>query len=92
MGQIGKLLDSATELPIYPSFARVNIGDPLISLSPEVVEDLFSDQFYAYNIVEGIRSRVISNDLTMLDIGPVNHATWLRTSIAFAVYRFRNTH
>ena len=40
VGPIGKLLDSVTELPTNLSFARVNIGDPLFSLYPEVVEDL----------------------------------------------------
>ena len=80
MGPIGKPLDSVTELPIIPFFTRVNIGDPLISLSPKVVGDLFSDQFYAYNIVEDIRSVVISNDLAFLKIGPVNHARWLTTA------------
>ena len=74
MGPIGKLLDSVKELLINSSFARVTIGDPLISFSPEVVEDLSSDQFYAYNIIEGIRSGAISNDLALLEIGPVNHA------------------
>ena len=74
MGPIGKLLDQVTELPINPFFAKVTIGDPLISLSPEVVEDLSSDQLYAYNIDEGIRSGAIYNDFALLKIGPVNHA------------------
>ena len=79
MGTMVKLLESVTQFLINPSFARVNIGEYLISLSPEVVEDLSSDQFYAYNIVEGIRAGVISNDLAMLEIGLVNHARWLTT-------------
>ena len=54
MGPIVQLLESVTEFLINSSFARVNIGESLISLSPEVVEDLSSDQFYAYNIVDGI--------------------------------------
>ena len=80
MGLIGKLPDSVTELPVTPSYARVNNSNPLISLSPEVIEDLSSDPFYAYNIVESIRSRVISNDIAMLEIGPVNHGRWLTTA------------
>ena len=80
MGPIGKLLDSVTKLPINSHFARVNIGNPSISLSPEVVEVHSSDQFYAYNIVEGIRCGLIPNDLAMLEIGPVNHARWLTTA------------
>ena len=35
MVPIGRLLDSVTELPINPSFARVNFGNPSISLSPQ---------------------------------------------------------
>ena len=80
MGPISKLLDSVTEFPINPYFARVTIGDSLISLSPEVVEDLSSDQFYTCNIVEGIRSGAISNDLALLEIDPVNHARWRTTA------------
>ena len=49
-------------------------------MSPEVVEDLSLDQFYAYNIVEGIRSEVIFNDIPTLEIVPVNHAIWLITA------------
>ena len=74
------MLDSVTELPINLFFARVNIGDSLISLSSEVVENLFSDQFCAYNIVEAIRSGDIYNDLGILDIGAVNHTRWLTTA------------
>ena len=32
-GNIGKMLDSATELEIDPSFSKLSIGQPLISLS-----------------------------------------------------------
>ena len=65
-----------TVLPVDPSFARVNLSDPSILLSSEVVEDLSFDQFCAYGIhvVKGIRSVVISNDLAM---GPIDHARWV---------------
>ena len=59
---------------------RVDIGDPLISLSPEVVEDLSSYPFYACNIDGGIRSGIISNDLAMFEMGPTNQSRLRTTS------------
>ena len=85
MAPICKLLDSMTELPTNPSFARGISGDLLISLFPEVVEDLSSNRFYAYNIAEGIRSGAISNDLALLEIYPVDQTRWLTT--ANRIYR-----
>ena len=38
------VLDSATELEIDPSFSKLSIGQPLISLSDSVVKDLSTDQ------------------------------------------------
>ena len=41
---------------------------------------LSTDQFYGYKIVSVIRSGIISKDLALLEIGPVNHSRGLTTA------------
>ena len=79
-GTIGKMLDSATDLEINPSFEKIQLGDDLIYLTNEVLEDLSTDQAYGYKITEAIRSGQIQKDLALLEIGPVNHSRWLTTA------------
>ena len=79
-GPIGKLLNSATDLTINPTFPTIIVGDPPTPLTPGVIEDLSADQYYAYNIVQAIRSGNLPGDLAVLEIGPVNHARWLTTA------------
>jgi hypothetical protein len=76
-GDIGKLLDSATELEINPNFEKVAIGPPLIELTDKVIKDLSTDQAYAYKITNAIRSGVLSNMLALLEIGPICESRWL---------------
>ena len=76
-GVIGKLLDSATELQINPKFEAIYVGPPLPDLITEVLKDLSTDQAYGWRIVMAIRSGVVSQDLALLEIGPVNHSMWL---------------
>ena len=76
---IGKLLDIVTGMEISPFFVVVNLGELLIQLPGDVIRNLTSDQFYAYNIVTAIRSGNLPNDMARLEIGPVSHARWLTT-------------
>ena len=76
-GNIGKMLNTATELEIDPSFTKLSIGEPLISLSDKVVKDLSSDQAYGYRITQAIKIGELSMDLALLEIGPVSHSRWL---------------
>ena len=55
-GPIGKLINSATDLAINPTFPTITVGDPPTPLTPDVTEELSAHQYCAYNIVEAIRS------------------------------------
>ena len=79
-GDIGKMLDNATELKINHSFTKLSIGELLISLSDDVVKDLSTDQSYGYRITQAIRTGELLTDLTLLEIGPVSHSRWLTTA------------
>ena len=73
-------LHRATELDLNPKFHPINIGDPLVELSDEVLKDMSTDQVYGWRIVQDIRSDNLTMDLGLLEIGPVNHARWLTTA------------
>lgn len=79
-GNIGKKLDTATELEINLSFTKLTIGEPLISLSDSIVKDLSTDQAYGYRITQAIRTGNLPTDLALLEIGPVSHSRWLTTA------------
>lgn len=76
-GTIGKMLNTATELEINHSFIKLSIGEPLISLSDNVVKSLSTDQAYGYRIIQAIRTGNLPRDLALLQIGPVSHSRWL---------------
>ena len=76
-GPIGEMLDIATDLEINPRFKKVDIGPPPIQLRQEVINDLSTDQYYAYKITGAIRAGVVSTTLANLQIGPINHSRWL---------------
>ena len=76
-------MSEVTELEIDPSFKAITAGDDLIELRPEIIKDLSPDQYYGYLMVKAIRSGILSEDLAMLEIGPVNHARWNTTGNRF---------
>ena len=77
--KIGSLFDEVTTLEINPFFTKVEIGKPLINLSNDVVKDLSTDQYYSYQIAQAIQSGLVSQQLGLFKIGPVNMARWLTT-------------
>ena len=79
-GDIGKMLDTATELEINPTFIKLSIGQPLIPLSDSIIMDLSTDQAYGYRITQSIRTGELSSNLALLEIGPVCHSRWLTTA------------
>ena len=79
-GSIGKALSNATEYDINPNFTPISIGPPLIELPEEVIGDLSTDQHYGYKIVCAIREGKLPKELSLLEIGPVNHSRWLTTA------------
>ena len=74
------MLDTVTELEIDVNFKPITIGQPLIPLPDDIINDLSTDQSYAYRIVAAIRSGVIPRNLELLEIGPVCHSRWLTTA------------
>jgi len=79
-GEIGKMLDTATELAIDSSFTKVSIGEPFIPLTDSVINNLSADQAYGYRITQAIRTGELPADLALLEIGPVSHSRWLTTA------------
>ena len=79
-GDIGKLLDQATDIEIEPDFEKIDFGDTVKPLPSDVVQDLSTDQAYAYKIRPAIKNGVVSDMLANLQIGPVNHSRWLTTA------------
>ena len=79
-GPLGKMLDTATELEINPRFPKIEIGPPSIELREEVINDLSTDQFYAYLITTAVKTGVVPERLANLEIGPVSHSRWLTTA------------
>ena len=51
-------------------------------LPQEVIQNLSSDQFYAYQICRAVISGKVENDLAQLEVGGLSHARWL-TLVAF---------
>ncbi|ESO04063.1 hypothetical protein HELRODRAFT_173137 [Helobdella robusta] len=80
-GPIGKIFDDAVDLDINPNFIRITVGLPLIELKQSLIDDLSTDQYYGYMIVNAIRSSVVPDRLANLQIGPVCHSRWLTTAL-----------
>ena len=74
------MLDDVTNLEIDDKFDKIDVGPPLIDLSPEAIADLSADQAYGYMIVSAIRSGVVPDKLRYLGIGPVCRSRWLTTA------------
>ena len=49
-GPLRKMLNKATDLEINPSFTKIDIGSPLIVLSPEIIKGFSTDQSCADRI------------------------------------------
>ena len=52
-------------------------------MPPEVINDLSTDQAYAYRIMKMITTGVVDRELLQLQIGKVSHSRWLTTAIRF---------
>lgn len=81
-GPLGKCLNGVTQLPVA-EFEPVTVGEQLIDLGPEVVQDLTDDQRYAYDMARAIREGEVPRDLANKKIGAINHSRWLTTASSF---------
>lgn len=84
-GPIGQQLNfCAHELPVANYTPIANRNFPLLSWVDIV--DLSSDQYYAYRICRSVISGEVTQDLSLLEIGPVVHSRWL--TLACRILRF----
>ena len=72
-GEIGKLLDTATEFEVNFKFPQIVTHIEVIDISSEIVRDLSTDQSYAYKIWKSITSGVLDPIIAKLEIGPLCH-------------------
>ncbi|XP_065670747.1 uncharacterized protein LOC136089067 [Hydra vulgaris] len=78
-GPIGKLLTKITEMERNYSFKPISIGPGLIELHEEIVEELSSDQNYAYKICQTVINGTLTEDLANQKPDTLVHSRWLNT-------------
>ena len=81
--ELGKMLDTVTELNTNRNFETVTLGEPLIALPDKKLKDLLTDQAYSYRIVTATRTGLLPEKLINLEISPVSHSRWLTTAHHF---------
>ena len=85
-GAIGKLICGDVEkLPFNPNFKRIRddrVSIPI--LSPEVVDDLSTDQRYAYRMLQLLMGGEVDEKFLALKCGPPCHSRWLTTADRFS--------
>ena len=79
-GEIGQALKTCTELPINSDFEPLTLGDGVINLDPEVIDDLSTDQYILYHLIIAARTGVINRKVVMRTIGPLCISRWLTTA------------
>ena len=77
------MLDTVTKLDTNRNFEKITLGDPFIVLPDKILKDLLTDQAFVYRIVTAIRTEVLPENLTNLEIGSVSHPRWLTTANRF---------
>ena len=63
-------------------FRPITIGEPIVELPEDVVQDLSWDQRYAYRMAKAVRSGVLPRELALMQAGPICHSRWLTTGCA----------
>ena len=75
-GPIGKKLNGVvSEWPVARFKCIPNPDFPVIPQS--IVDDLSTDQLYAYRICRAVMAGSVDYDLQLLEVGPVVHSRWL---------------
>ena len=82
-GELGKMLDTVTELNTNRHCETVTLGEPLITLPDKILKDFSTDQACSYRIVTAIRTGVLPTNLINIENGPVSHFRWLTTANRF---------
>ena len=56
------------------NFRPITIGEPIVELPEDVVQDLSWDQRYAYRMAKAVRSGVLPRELALMQAGPICHS------------------
>ena len=76
-GPIGKCLTGdVSSWPVAANFKSIS-NPQFVQLPESVVNDLSTDQHYAYKICSAIIMEVVDSDLQYLKVGPIVHSRWL---------------
>ena len=76
-GPIGKCLTGdVSSWPVAANFKSIS-NPQFVQLPESVVNDLSTDQHYAYKICSAIIMGVVDSDLQYLKVGPIVHSRWL---------------
>ena len=66
-----------------PNFKTISPPIPLPEMPQEVINDLSTDQHYAYRICKMIATGEVDEDLLNMKVGIVCHSRWLTTACRF---------
>ena len=75
-GPIGKELDSAVSDWPVADLQQIQESH-FVTLPNAVIDDLSSDQFYAYRICWAVILGDVDDDLHLIEVGPIVHSRWL---------------
>ena len=75
-GEIGKALKNCTNLPINSDFVPLKMGDGLIELPDKIVNDLSTEHFILYLLIQSVWTGHIKEKDLMRLIGPICLLRW----------------
>jgi hypothetical protein len=84
-GAIGSQLNGNVSKWGVAKFRQI-INPNFVILHNKVINDLSTDQYYAYRICWGVITGNIDDDLAFLEVGPMNHSRWL--TLACRILRY----
>ena len=85
LGTLGKMIcEDVWDFEFDENFKTITPSFPLREMPADVINDLSTDQAYAYRIMKMITTGVVDWDLLQLKIGDVSHCRWLTTASRFS--------
>ena len=79
-GPVCSLLSVVNEMPFNPSFRALPIGEDLITMPEDIVNNLSTDQMTTYKLVKAVKSGYLPKEMQEMQCGPLCHARWLTTA------------
>ena len=84
-GEIGSQLNGNVSRWCVAKFRPIP-NPKFVLLDDEVIDDLSTDQYYAYRFCWGVITGNIDDDLAFLEVGPMNHSCWLSLACRILQY------